>query len=105
VKLPALPFGLAWNTNSLNSAGIISVVLTTTPVIGNISISGSGLGLNGTGGVGNASFYLLGSSSLATPLSNWTRLFTGQFDGNGNFNFTNTIGTNDRNYYRLQLAP
>ena len=105
VKLPALPFGLAWNTNSLNTAGTISVVLTTTPVIGNISISGNGLGLSGTGGVGNASFYLLGTTNLTAPLNNWTRLLTNQFDSGGNFNFTNATGTNDQNYYRLQLLP
>ncbi len=105
VKLPALPVGLAWNTNALNSAGTLAVVLATTPVIGNISISGSSLGLSGTGGVGNASFYLLGSTSIATPLNNWLRLLTNQFDSGGNFNLTNTLGTNDQNYYRLQLVP
>jgi len=105
VQLPTLPFGLKWNTNSLNTAGTISVVPNTTPLIGNFSILGSGLVLSGTGGVGNASFYLLGSSSIATPLSNWTRLYTGQFDSGGNFHFTNASGTNDQNYYRLQLAP
>ncbi len=103
VKLSSLPFGLAWNTDSLNTAGTIAVVLTTTPVIGNISISGSGLGLSGTGGVGNASFYLLGSTNIAAPLSNWTRLLTNQFDGGGNFNFTNATGPNGQNYFRLQL--
>jgi uncharacterized protein with beta-barrel porin domain len=103
VKLSSLPFGLAWNIDSLNTAGTIAVVLTTTPVIGNISISGSGLGLSGTGGVGNASFYLLGSTNIAAPLSNWTRLLTNQFDGGGNFNFTNATGPNGQNYFRLQL--
>ncbi len=44
VNLPALPVGLAWNTNSLNTAGIISVALNTTPVISSITVSGNSLG-------------------------------------------------------------
>jgi len=100
VKLPSLPFGLAWNTNSLNTAGTISVVLTTTPVIGSVSISGGGLGLSGTGGVGGANFILLGTTNLGGP---WTPLLTNQFDTGGNFNFTNTIGANPQDFYRLQL--
>lgn len=104
VILPALPFGLAWNTSSLNTAGVISVALATTPAIGSISISTSGLGLSGAGGVGNASFVLLGATNLSTPAGNWTRLLTNQFDGAGNFNFTNqTRLTNSQNFFRLQL--
>jgi autotransporter-associated beta strand protein len=104
VILPPLPVGLAWNVNSLNSSGTISVVINTTPVIGTISISGNNLALNGTGGVGSASYYLLASTNLATPLSNWMRLLTNQFDSNGNFNFINTMDTNaPQGYYRLQL--
>ena len=89
IILPPLSVGLAWNTNSLKTSGTISVVINTTPFIGSISISGNGLALSGTGGVGNANYYLLVSTNLATPLTNWTRLLTNQFDNNGNFNFTN----------------
>ncbi len=104
VQFPPLPFGLAWNTNALNSAGIISVVLTTTPVIGAISISGSSLALSGTGGVGNANFILLGATNIAMPLTNWTSLLTNQFDTGGDFNSTNSLGTNSpQSFYRLQI--
>ena len=104
VQLPSLPVGLIWNTNLLNTAGTISVALNTTPVIGAISISGNGVGLSGTGGVGNGKYILLGATNLATPASNWTRLLTNQFDGSGNFNFTTNAGTGlPQNFYRLQL--
>jgi autotransporter-associated beta strand protein len=103
VQLPSLPVGLIWNTNSLNRAGTVSVALNTAPVIGAISISGNSLGLSGTGGVGNANFILLGATNLAASI--WTPLLTNQFDSGGNFNFTNGLGTNEQNYYRLQLAP
>jgi autotransporter-associated beta strand protein len=104
VILPSLPVGLAWNTNNLNTAGTLSVVVTAKPVIGTVSISGGGLALAGTGGVANASFYLLGSTNLSTPVSNWTRLLTNQFDNSGNFNFTNGINSNTaQSFYLLQL--
>jgi beta-galactosidase len=103
VILPSLPAGLGWNTNALNTSGTLSVVIITKPVIGTVSISGGGLALAGTGGVANANFYLLGTTNLASPLTNWTRLFTNQFDGNGNFNFTNPLGANAQNFYLLQL--
>jgi autotransporter-associated beta strand protein len=104
VILPPLPAGLGWNTNALNSSGTLSVVIIAKPVIGTVSISGGGLALAGTGGVANANFYLLGSTNLSTPVSNWTRLLTNQFDGSGNFNFTTAMNTNSpQSFYLLQL--
>jgi uncharacterized protein with beta-barrel porin domain len=105
VTLPALPASLKWNTNLLNTSGLISIVATTPPVFGSISVSGTNLAFIGTGGVANASFYLVGTTNLTTPLSNWTRLLTNQFDAGGNFNFTNRPNTNwPQGFYRL-LVP
>jgi autotransporter-associated beta strand protein len=87
--LPALPSGLAWNTSALNTAGVLSVMATPHPVIGQVKISGSGLVFSGGTGAGYASFYLLDATNFSTPVSNWTRLLTNQFDAGGNFNFTN----------------
>lgn len=107
VKLPPLNPGLAWNTNGLNTGGMISVVSTAPPaqpVIGQVSISGNNFIFNGTGGVASATFYLLTSTNLAAPLTNWTPLITNQFDNNGNFNFTNPMGSNTpQSFYLLQL--
>jgi hypothetical protein len=79
------------------------VGVTTKPVIGSVSISGNSLVFNGTGGVGGANFYLLGTTNLAVPLTNWTVLLTNQFDNSGNFNFTNPFGINAQTFYLLQL--
>jgi fibronectin-binding autotransporter adhesin len=104
VQLPSLPAGLAWNTNALNSGGTISVVLNTMPFINAIYLSGNGLALSGTGGVGNADYFLLSATNLATPLSNWTRLLTNQFDNSGKFNFTNAVSPDaPQKFYLLQL--
>jgi hypothetical protein len=106
IVLPALAAGLGWNTNALNTNGTLSVVVTASPQIGAISISGDGSSLifGGTGGVANANYYLLATTNLALPLANWTPVLTNQFDNNGNFNFTNPMDTNaPQNFYRLQL--
>ena len=102
--LPPLPAGLDWNTNSININGALAVAVANRPVIGSISISGTGFTLSGTGGVGNASFVLLGATNISTPPTNWTRLVTNQFDASGNFNFTNAVNPNSPlSFYLLQL--
>jgi len=104
VVLPALPAGLAWNTNALAASGTLTVVVNTHPVFGSATVANGGLILSGTAGVANGNFYLLGSTNLLTPLANWTRLLTNQFDSNGNFDFTNLIPTNSpAAFYRLQV--
>jgi autotransporter-associated beta strand protein len=103
-NLPSLSAGLGWNTGALNTSGVLSVVVNAKPVIGTISISPGGLSLSGSGGVASANFYLLASTNLVTPLTNWTLLTTNQFDTNGNFNFTNTVNTNSpQSFYLLEL--
>ena len=101
VILPSLPASLAWKTSALNTSGTLTVV--TRPVIGSAVMNGGGIQFTGTGGVASASYYLLGSTNLSKPVTNWARLVTNQFDNNGNFNFTNVAGTNAQNFYLLQL--
>ena len=104
VILPALATGLAWNTSTLNTSGILSVVAASKPVFGNLSVTANGLNFSGTGGVAGATYYLLGSTNVTIPAGNWTRLLTNQFDGSGNFNFTNSLKTNTpQSFYQLQV--
>jgi len=104
VILPLLPLGLAWNTNTVNTNGTLSVVVTARPFVGRAAVAGNGFWFSGTGGVASANYYLVGTTNLATPLSNWTRLLTNQFDAAGNFNFTNPMNPSwPQSYYRLQV--
>ena len=104
VILPPLPAGLGWDTSAVNTNGTLSVVVAApSPVITSVVVSGDGLTFTGTGGVANANFYLLGSTNLTTPVTNWTRLLTNQFDASGYFNFTNPIGNDPQTFYLLQL--
>lgn len=101
---PALTPGLYCDTSTLNVDGTIRIVIETTPIIGNISVSGGNLVMSGTGGVTNGTYYVLTSTNMAAPLANWTRLVTNQFDGGGNFNFMNPLNTNSpQSFYLLQL--
>ena len=102
--LPHLPSGLGWSASILNTSGVLTVVVAP-PVINSVASSPGALVFQGSSGVPGASFYLLGSTNLATPMTNWTRLLTNTFDSNGNFDFTNLLNTNGpQNFFRLQ-AP
>lgn len=82
----------------------MSVIAKPHPVIGSVKISSAGLNIGGNSGVGYANFYILGSTNLTVPISNWLRLLTNQFDAAGGFNFTNAINSNlPCTFYLLQI--
>ena len=52
----------------------------------------------------NGTYYVLASSNLLVPLTNWTYIATDQFDSIGGFIFTNTAQTNSpQEFYLLQM--
>jgi hypothetical protein len=77
------------------------------PVFSSVSISGGGLvfaGNSGNSNVGYETFYLLASTNLAAPFTNWNRVLTNQFNATGGFNFTNALYTNSLCcFYLLQI--
>ncbi len=103
--VPAMPgSGLAWDVSQLNTNGVLQVEAAPHPAFGGIQVSGTNLLVEGVNGVKNANYYILESSDLALPLSNWTRLATNEFDPNGGFAFTNIINANvPKQFYQLQL--
>jgi alpha-L-rhamnosidase len=104
VMLPALHPALAWNTNLLNTAGEVSVVITTQPLLKPLAVSSRGLIFAGSGGVASAKYYLVGSSNIATPLSNWVPVLTNLFDASGDFDFTNPpVPGQPQEFYMLEL--
>ncbi len=78
---------------------------------GNITIAGdSGGDGNGAlagraGGTNAGYYYVLASSNLLAPLTNWTLIATNQFDSDGNFIFTNAAPTNSPQYFYLIQLP
>ena len=104
VILPALTSGLAWNTNALYSAGIISVVALPAPGIAAVKANNGSLIFNSTGGVADATYYVLTSTNPALPVAQWKLAVSNQFDTNGTFSYTNAISPGTpQSYYLLQV--
>jgi fibronectin-binding autotransporter adhesin len=101
--VPATPgLGLVWDTTTLTNNGIIRVA--GAPRFDGTVLSGTNLVFSGSGGTSNGSYFVLTSTNVASPLTNWGFLSTNTFDGNGNFQFTNLLspGTPQR-FFLLQL--
>ena len=83
---------------SANSSEVSAPLLLTMPVV-----TPTGTVLNGWGGVPGRQYYVLSSTNLVLPLSNWTRLATNLFGANGSAGYTNTVAPPaDRRYYMIQ---
>jgi autotransporter-associated beta strand protein len=93
-NLPALNPGLAWNWNPATAT--LSVVQgssfppTVSPAIKGFSISGANVLISGTNAQAGAIYYLLTSTNLLLPLSQWTAVSTNVAAGANNFSFTET---------------
>jgi len=105
--VPAQPgLGLRWDTNQLNTPGIISggtlnIALLPQPGVTNAFISSGNITIAGTNGTAGFSYRVLGSTDVAAPISNWTILKTNLFDAGGNFQFTSGT-TNLQQFFRIQ---
>lgn len=84
---------------SLNVGSLVS------PTIGSIFVNGSGhIVVSGTNNSGaGGTYHILTTTNLLNPLTNWTILNSGNFDGSGNFSFTNGSTTNSQQYYILKV--
>ena len=97
--------GATWN-NNLAVDGSISVTgfVVPPPVITSVELSGSSLVFSGGSGTAGNTYYVLSSTNLTLPLTNWTRELTNTFGTGGSFSVTNPIGTGvPQKFYLLQL--
>lgn len=104
--LPTLGSGLTWNTSGLTVDGTIRVAAAVTPVprFSSMSLAGSTLSFSGTNGTPNHDYHVITSSNVLSPLSNWSAVLTNQFDGSGNFNFTQPVTPATPNlFYQLRV--
>jgi fibronectin-binding autotransporter adhesin len=96
-------YSLSVNTNTGGQVRLV-VQTQTPPVFNSISLSGTNLLFSGSGGPTNVSYYVLSSTNVSLPRSNWSRIGTNQFNGAGAFSFTNGINPNTpRSFYLIQL--
>ena len=101
---PATPgSGLAWDLTGLTN-GTLKVVVgaSAPPQIGGIAASGENVIISGTGGPHSGTYYVVTSTNVASPLTNWARLATNVFDSSGNFICTNAMN-GPRQFYRIEL--
>ncbi len=101
--VPGYDLCTGWGTP--NGINLINALVPLPPLVfSQVSLSGNHLALCGSGGVLNADYYLLASTNLAAPLTNWARVTTNQFDGRGNFHFTNSMNASSPpSFFRLQM--
>ncbi len=99
------PAGFNYSINTATPGAVKLIVApTNSPSFGNLAMSGNNFVLRGNNGVPLGNYYVIGSTNLALPVTNWTRLATNQFDATGSFTFTNVLNPNSSQwFYRLQL--
>jgi len=89
---------------ALTQAEIQVLAAVPPPRIVSVGVSGANLVFSGTNGVASASYYVLTSTSVALPWSNWTRVATNQFAADGSFVCTNALSPGaPQRFYLLQL--
>jgi fibronectin-binding autotransporter adhesin len=108
LTLAPLPAGYAGTLVDDTADSLVGLQLTTVPaqppVITGINIQGGNVVISGTNGTVNSGYYLLTSTNLALPLSDWKPLATNTFMTGGGFSLTNSVNANTpRQFYILQL--
>jgi hypothetical protein len=91
--------------NSVAASATFTIIALPPLRITSINVSGPTLTLKAANGSTNGVYYLLTSTNVKTPLNQWTRVLTNQFDGNGNLNLsTNIINPTDvQRFFILQM--
>ena len=103
-SVPANFAGVLTNNSGANQIDLIVTHAPATPVITSILLVNTNLVLAGTAGAPTWTFYLLASTNISSPLSNWSAVQTGAFDAFGNFQLTNGEDpTLPQNFFILQL--
>ena len=96
-------YSCAVNTDTPGQVRLI-VQAQTPPAIGGIALTNGSVLISGLGGPSNSVYYVLASTNLALPLSNWARVATNQFNGAGNFAVTNALEPGQpQRFYLIQL--
>jgi autotransporter-associated beta strand protein len=102
---PATPgAGQTWDTSALGTSGTIRVAAPA-PRFGSITLAGTNLVISGSDGRAAGDYYVLTSTNVALPLTNWTRIATNVFDGSGDFSFTNSVSPSVPSRFFLLELP
>jgi polygalacturonase len=73
------------------------------PVFNGIQVvNGTNIVASGTGGTTNFNFYVLATTNLALPVTNWSRISTNSFFADGTFGVTNSLSGAAQKFFLLQ---
>ena len=99
--------GLAGGTSAslrLTSGELWLDVAVPQPVITSFTYDGTNLIFSGTNGTSGNTYYVLASTNVTLPLTNWVPVFTNVFQSNGVFTVTNPVSSAIRaRFYLLKL--
>jgi len=85
------------------TTNVIFTVLPPHPLMSVPTVENGNLLMTGSGGVPGGTYYVLVSTNITLPTTQWTAIATGSFDDGGSFIFTNAQDPNaPQLYYRLQ---
>jgi len=88
---------------STNSLALVAVGAPVPPLIGGISWFGAQLVIAGTNGAAGENYYVLATTNLFLPMTNWDIISTNQFGPGGSLNFTSPLNPGlPQMYYRLR---
>jgi len=86
-------------TYGFTANGLADQLRLCTPVI-----AGAALSVCAAGGAPGATFTLLATTNLALPVTNWTPIWTNQFDQFGVFTYSDSFNTSQRQqFYRVHV--
>lgn len=90
---------------STNSSKVSATIPPYHPLLANPAFQNNNLVLNGNGGAPNQPYYVLVSTDLTLPPSQWTSIGTNSFDAGGAFHFTNTQSSDTPQLFYLLQTP
>jgi fibronectin type 3 domain-containing protein len=93
------------STNSASAAATPLGPPLSQPSVVGISIVNGSLVFGGANGLAGGTYRILSSTNLATPLTNWTQVGSGNFDGDGNCSVTNAINPGEPGRFYLLSQP
>jgi hypothetical protein len=86
------------------SGYLAKAVLYPAPQFASTSLEGSNLVLAGTGGIEGIPYFLLASTNVTAPMTNWVRVATNAFGPGGTFTVTNAVNpATPSEYWRLDV--
>jgi parallel beta-helix repeat protein len=106
-----LPSGLGgFLTNNTATQSIdlmVSRLPASQPTISSMVFStvNQSLTLGGSNGTPGATYYILGSTNISLPLTNWDFIGADVFDGSGNFSFSIDLDPTTANHFYLLQVP